>query len=506
MNIKKETQRIAKNSFYLYIRMLFTMSISFYTSRIILNTLGVEDFGVYNVVGGITAMFSFFNGSLQAASSRFLTFAIGKRIEKDIKETFSCVLGIHLLLALIILFLSETIGLWFVTNKLVIPQDRYTAALWVYQCSIITMIVSIISVPYNSLIIAHEKMNIFAYISIIESFFKLSIVLALLWIPFDKLITYSVLYLIIQIILRIIYSIYCAKHFQESLEKPRWDSKKSKELAIYAGWSSNGNLALIANNQGLNVLLNLFFGPIVNAARGLATQIQGAVLVFVQNYQMALSPPIIKAYATNDFNYMHKLLIASSKYGYLVMILIVYPLYFFTPLILKIWLGIVPEYTINFVRITLLVCLIAPLRQTMINAIHATGIIKKFQLYEGTTLLMVIPLSYIGLILFKISPEMVMIIYAFIEVIAQCIRTYIVLPLIKMSFSCYLKNVLIRPLLVTTILFITILFLPQNNDISYQAFIYISSIILFDIFIILSLGLTSNERHLIFSYLKNWIK
>lgn len=502
-NSATDTTRIAKNSFYLYLRMLFTMVVSFYTSRVILKTLGVEDFGIYNVVGGVTAMLSFFNGSLQSASSRYLTFSIGKGDFAVLKKTFSCVLGVHLLLALILFLVCETIGLWFVINKLIIPADRFDAALWVYQCSVIAMLISVISVPYNALVIAHEKMNAFAYISIVESSLKLLIVFILLVVPFDKLISYSILFLFVQIILRVIYGFYCSKYFKEGREGPKWEPKLSRELAMYAGWASNGNLALLANNQGLNILLNMFFGPTVNAARGLTMQVQAAVLVFVQNYQMALSPPIIKAFAINDIEYLHKLVIASSKYGYLVMILVVFPLFIFAPIILDLWLGVVPDYTIGFVRITLLICLLSPLRQTMINAVHATGRIKKFQLYEGTTMLMALPLSYIALKIFNVSPNVVMIIYGVIEFVVQCIRFYIVLPLINMPFKIFFQKALIRPLLLTIILFSSLLYLPSFETLSLEIFLYIVIIFIVEIILIILIGLSNQERCKIRIIVKN---
>ena len=439
-------------------------------------------------------MLSFFNGSLQSASSRYLTFSIGKGNVDEVKKVFRSVLGVHLILALVLFVLCETVGLWFVLNKLIIPEERYDAALWVYQCSIIAMLVSVVSVPFNALVIAHEKMNVFAYISIVESTLKLSIVFLLLIIPYDKLISYSILFLLVQLMLRAIYTIYCSKNFVESREKPQWNSKLSKELIVYAGWASNGSLALLANNQGINILLNMFFGPVVNAARGLTTQVQAAVLVFVQNYQMALSPPIIKAYATNDLQNMHKLVIASSKYGYLVMVLVVFPLFVFASVVLQLWLGTVPEYTISFVRIALLICLLAPLRQAMINAVHATGNIKRFQVYEGTTMLLVLPFSYIGLKMFDISPDSVMIIYGIIEALVQCIRFYIVLPLIKISFEEYFKKALMRPLLLTVSLFLLVFFLPSYDSLSVDTFLCMVVVFMIEIFFLFFIGLSLGER------------
>ena len=505
-SIAENNKRIAKNTIFLYFRMLLTMAVSLYTSRVILQTLGVEDYGIYNVVGGVIAMLSFLNGSLSGASSRFITYELGKGSSGNMKEMFSTILCMHFILAIVILILGESAGLWFVYNKLVIPAERMNAALWVYHCSILTAIISIISIPYNSLIIAHEKMNAFAYISIVEVILKLVIVWMLTLFPYDKLIIYAILYLIVQFLIRMIYNHYCTKHFKGSRTMPTYHPKQMKEIFVYASWTMNGYLAIVGYTQGINILLNLFFGPIVNAARGVAVQVESATITFVQNFQMAAKPQIIKSYASNNLEYMHSLIIASSKYGFYLMLLISFPLLLCIDSILNLWLGIVPEYTANFVRIMLFTGLLHPLRYTIINGIHATGDIRKFQIYEGTSLLTVLPISYILLQVLHITPEMVMIVYLCVELITQGIRIWIVLPKIKMKYSEYFKEIIV-PIVLPLIAMATPLFyINVGADITFgKIIIYGGCSLLYMFAIIFSLGLNNKERSFILNFIKQRI-
>ena len=276
-------KRIAKNTLFLYFRMLFLMGIALYTSRVVLNTLGVEDYGIYNVVGGVVAMFGFLNLSMSSATQRYITFALGKGDKQRLQTIFSTTLQIHTLIAGIIVLLGETIGLWFLYNKMQIPVDRMDAAFWVLQCSIISSVIMIVSVPYNADIVAHEKMSAFAYISILEAVLKLAVVYMLVIFSFDKLILYAILILAIQILIRFCYSYYCNKHFAETKYKHVWDKALFKEMTGFAGWSMFGNFSAVLFGQGLNILLNIFFGPVVNAARGVAVQVQNAIQQFVGN-------------------------------------------------------------------------------------------------------------------------------------------------------------------------------------------------------------------------------
>jgi len=268
--------------------MILTMLVSLYTSRVILNTLGVEDYGIYNVVGGVVTMFAFFNSAMSSATQRFLSYEIG----------------------------TETVGLWFVKNYLVIPPDRLQAAIWVYHFSVLSFMVSIIQVPYNATIIAHERMNVYAYVSIIEVILKLLIVFMLLWITFDKLILYGILHFGVVLLIAVIYRIYTRRNFEETKFEVVRDKKLYKTLISYSGWNLFGNIAAVAKGQGINIILNMFFGPVVNAARGIAMQVQGAVNSFVGNFQMAVNPQIIKSYAADEKGYMSSLVIRSSKFSF----------------------------------------------------------------------------------------------------------------------------------------------------------------------------------------------
>lgn len=444
-------KRIAKNTLLLYIRMLFMLVISLYTSRVILNTLGVVDYGINNVVGGVITMLGFLTGSLGAASSRYITYDLGKGDIAVMKKTFGNILTIHFILAAIILVISETLGLWFMSTQLQIPSERETAAMWVYQFSIFSSVLTVISVPYNATIIAHEKMSAFAYISIADAVLKLLIVYLLVVIPYDKLIIYAILFFCIQVFDRIVYGVYCSRHFAETHTRLRYDGKLFREIFAFAGWTMNGNLAAIGYTQGLNILLNIFFGPAVNAARGIAVQVQGVCQQFCSNFQMALNPQLTKNYAQGDLDNMHRLLVKSSKFSFYILFFIVLPLMFKAEFVLKLWLGIVPEHTVPFLRLILIVGLLYSLSNPIIVSIHATGKLKKFQLIEGTMLLTIVPIAYILLKFFGIRPEYVFVVHIVVELCTQYARLRIVLPMIDMKLEDYFRSV-IKPILLVVIL------------------------------------------------------
>lgn len=499
MSITTENnKRIAKNTLFLYFRMILIMLVTLYTSRLILKILGVENYGIYNVVGGVIAMLGFLKNTLSGASSRFFTYELGRKNGGNPQKMFSVILFVHFLLATIIAIIGETIGLWFVCEKLVIPNDRMTAALWVYHCSILTTVVSIISVPYNSLIIAHEKMKAFAYISIVEVLLKLLIVFILGLIPFDNLIIYALLILMIQIFIRMIYYNYCVRNFSESNTCPRYDRHQIKEIFSYMSWTMNGSLAVVGYTHGINILLNLFFGPIVNAARGIAVQVQSAVMSFIHNFQTAMRPQIIKNYASNNLEYMHTLIIASSKYAFFMMLILIFPIIILINPILYIWLDEVPKYTADFVTIMLLAELVQPLSLPLKDAIHATGNIRKFQIYEGSFLLLVLPITYCSLRFLKISPQNVMVIYLIISYLAQVIRVWIVLPQIRMEYKLYINSV-IFPILLPVIITLTIAFyisIPFNVSWVYvvASFMILMTLIILCIY---WFGLNMGERNYI---------
>lgn len=442
-DVSANNNRIAKNTLLLYVRMLFMLLVSLYTSRVVLNTLGVVDYGINNVVGGVIAMLGFLTGSLGAASSRYITYDLGEGDMAKMKKTFGNILSIHFILAAVVLLFGETLGLWFMSTQLNIPPERETAAMWVYQFSIFSSVLAVISVPYNATIIAHEKMSAFAYISIADAVLKLLIVYLLLIIPYDKLIVYAILYFCIQAFDRVVYGIYCSRHFEEVRTRPKYDGKLFKEIFAFAGWTMNGNLAVIGYTQGLNILLNIFFGPAVNAARGIAVQVQSVCQQFCSNFQMALNPQLTKCYAQGDIDNMQRLLIKSSKFSFYILFFIVLPLTLEAEFVLKLWLGTVPEHTVSFLRLILVVGLLYTLSNPIIVSVHATGKLKKFQIIEGTMLLTIVPIAYVLLRFFSIPPEYVFLVHIVVEMITQYARLKIVLPMIDMKLGVYLHRVIV---------------------------------------------------------------
>ena len=497
-------KRIAKNTVFLYFRMLFLMAINLYTSRVILRVLGVVDYGIFNVVAGIITMLGVITGPLGGAASRYITVALGKGNFEKLKETFGSTLMAHIIICIILLILAETIGLWFVMNKLNIPQDRYIAALFIYQFSIITAIVSLISVPYNAVIIAHERMDAFAYISIFEVLSKLAVVFLLEWLSYDYLIMYGAFLLIIQVLIRLIYTIYCKKHFKECNHSLCWNFPLLKEIIAYSSWSSLGYLAVVGYTQGLNILLNMFFGPVVNAARGIAVQVQSAILQLCSNFLMAINPQITKSYATNNLAYMHKLIVYASKYSFYIMILVIVPVMINVKYILGLWLGNVPDHTVAFIRLTLLIALLECVKNPVITAIHATGIIKKFQTVEGFFLISIVPIAYWLLWLGVTQPEIVFIVYLVVEFITQIVRLKIVLPRIQMKFKSYIKGVIVPIGLVSLLVVSCFVFFQPCN--SFSSLIYKSLMIIgAELVIIMCFGLQQKERMLLMKCIKSII-
>lgn len=490
-------KRIAKNTLLLYVRMLFIMAISLFTSRVILNTLGVEDYGIYNVVGGVVAMFGFINGSMSSATQRYITFALGKEDKNRLQKVFSTTLQIHTLIAGIIVLLGETIGLWFLYNIIQIPADRMDAAFWILQCSIMSTVIMIISVPYNADIIAHEKISAFAYISILEVILKLAIVYMLVVFPFDKLILFAFLMLAVQLLIRFCYSIYCNRHFEETKYKHVCDKDLFKEMIEFAGWSMFGNLSAILYGQGLNILLNVFFGPVVNAARAVALQVQNAIQGFVGNFQMAINPQITKTYARGDMSDMHKLMFRSARFSFFLLFFLSLPVLFETNFILTIWLKTVPENTVTFLRIIICTSLIYSLANPLIIANQATGKVKKYQAVCGTILLLILPISYVCLLL-GCPAYTVFIVHFIIESVTQVARMIMLRPLIGIRLRDYFQHIYAKVLLVVAVS----VFLPSlayfNMEDNFLRFLSVGTLCVISVSAsVYILGLSSNERALV---------
>lgn len=334
--------------------MILVMLVSLYTSRVILAKLGVEDYGIYNVVGGIVAMFSFLNSSMATSTQRYLTYALGKNDNELLKNVFAISLNIHIVIAIFIIILAETFGLWMLNTHLVIPPDRLMAANWVFQLSILTFSINIIQVPYNASIIAHERMNVYAYISIIEVVLKLIIVYILSLTTFDRLIFYAILVFLVQLVVRVIYQAYCRCRFVECHLRFYWDKQLYKEMFGFAGWNMFGSVAWLMRGQGLDIVLNLFFGPIVNAARGITNQVSGAVMSFISNFQVALNPQITKKYAQGEIEQMESLAYNGIKFSLLLLFIIAFPLCLNIDYVLGLWLKDVPRYTSIFIILVII--------------------------------------------------------------------------------------------------------------------------------------------------------
>lgn len=395
MSVSENSTRIAKNTLLLYFRMFITMAVGLYTSRVVLNVLGVSDYGVYNVVGGIITMVSFLNVAMVQASQRFLSFELGIGSLERLNKVFCTSVNIHFAICVIAVLIGETVGLWFVNTKLVIPEGRMLAANWVYQASILTFVVGVMSVPYNSSIVAHERMSAFAYISILEVVLKLVIVYLLFVIPFDKLIVYSILMVLVSVGIRLCYTIYCKKHFGECTYYFIFDKKLSLEMFSFAGWSVFGNLGFSFKDQISNIILNLFFGPAVNAARGIGMHVAALVNTFATNFTMAINPQITKQYAAGNLEASRKLVYAGCRYSFYLLSLVAIPLIINIDYILKLWLGIVPEYTGQFVTLSLLTSLLYVLSGSVTTAIQATGKIKWFQIGICIIMLIELPIAWI---------------------------------------------------------------------------------------------------------------
>ncbi len=495
-------KRIAKNTFLLYVRMLFTMAVSLYTSRVVLNVLGVEDYGLYNVVGGFVAMFSFFNGAMAAATQRYLNFELGRGDASRLHQVFCTSVNIHAIISFLVLLLSETVGLWFVYTYLNIPVDRFSAALWVYQASVLSSVVMVMSIPYNAAIIAHERMGAFAYISVLEVVLKLLIVYLLVIYDIDKLKLYAVLMLLVQVLICLIYGRYGYKHFTETRYRAVWDSRLFKEMTGFAGWSLFGNIAAVAFTQGLNVLLNMFFGPAVNAARGIAVQVQNAIKGFCVNFQTALNPQITKSYAAGDMDYMYGLVFTSSKFSYYLLLLLSMPVILETQVVLQWWLGIVPEHTVAFVRLILVISMVDSLANPLIQAASATGRIRKYQSVVGTMLIMILPISYVALKL-NSSPEGVFVVQLIVFCVALFARLWMLRSLIGLSLRAYCRKAVLPMASVTVasaVVPLTVYLLMQP---SLLRFLLVCAVSLVSVVVtVYCLGLASNERVFIRERLK----
>lgn len=504
-DVSQNNKRIAKNTIILYIRMIVMMAISFYTTRVILNALGVDDYGINNVVGSLVSMFSLISSSLSGSTSRFITFELGTGNKEKLRKTFITSVNINIILSIIVAIAIETIGVWFLNNKMVIPPDRLYAANWVLQCSVVSFVIGLLSVPYNASIIAHEKMSAFAYMTIFDAVAKLCIALAIDFYSGDRLILYAIIGLVPTIISQIIYYIYCKRNFEECRYKIQWDNNSFKEIGSFAIWNFIGCTAGLMKGQGVNIAINLFCGPAVNAARGIAMQVNGIISRFISNFTIALNPQIIKEYAANNLQRMHKLVFTGTRFSYYLFMFLSIPVFLEIETILQIWLGKIPTGTILFARLVLILNLADIISQSLIVAQNASGKIRNYQIVVGGILLLNFPISYY-LLSKNIFPEVTVIVAIVISQICLLARLLFLRRMIKLSIRKFINEVYKNVIIVTILSFIPpfIIYYHATDGLYRFITVFIISVISSAIIIYL-VGCNKQERILIIDNIKKVI-
>lgn len=505
--VAENNKRIAKNTLVLYFRMFLIMAVSLYTSRIVLEALGVEDFGIYNVVGGLVTVMGALNSAMAVSVQRYLTFELGKGNSVRLKQTFSMCMTIFLLFAILLLILAETLGLWFLNTYLVIPSDRIIAANWVYQFSILSAIVTLLYIPYNAAIIAHEKMNVYAYVSIMEVGMKLIVAFVLVMFSADRLIIYGVLLMLTALVVTAVYVIYCIRKYEECRYYFYWEKGLFIQLLSYSVWNMFGSFASLAKGQGLNILLNMFFNPAVNASRGIAYQVNSAVTQFFSNFYTAVRPQITKYYAQNDLKDMFELVFRSSKFSFYLVWIISLPVLVEAPYMIQLWLGQLPEYVVPFTRIIIVISAVDAMATPLMTTAHATGNIKLYQFVVGTLTILIIPISYIFLKIGDYSPTIVFWISLFVSVVNLFVRLWIVQRLVNFPVWCYVKNIFALVLLIAVLSSIVPVGVSYCVESSFRNCCLVCGLsILSSLSFIYLLGLTRNEKNFIMQIVKKRLK
>lgn len=466
--MQSKNKRIARNTMLLYIRMFVMMGIGLFTSRVILNALGISDYGLYNVASSVVTMFSFLTTTLASGTQRFLSLAIGLNNEENTKSVFANAITLHVILAIIIFILSETFGLWYVYNKLVVDDGRFTAALWCYHLSVIASIISIIQIPFNSALIAHEKMDIYAYMSIFDVSFKLLSVYLIMIIPFDRLIFYSIFVLVVSMLNMIIYNWYCQRHYSECRFKIGYEKSIFKDMLSFSGWNMFGCVAVMGQSTGVNLVINAFCGTVVNGARAIAFQINAMVVRFIENFQVALNPQIIKYYADKDIPNMERLVIRGAYMSSYLFLFLAIPLFIECEYVITLWLGFCPDYVVPFVQIVLIESFFKTMGNPTMTAISATGKMKMNQLTAGIIQLLVLPVCYL---LFKYNVDPVI-------TIAICIFPWLIVIPVRLYWTKKYSGMPIRNFMLFIYLRITalavLMFMPPfltHKFLPYEGFV-----------------------------------
>ena len=506
--IEGNNRRIAKNTLLLYMRQLLVMVITLYTSRVVLNVLGETDYGVYNVVGGVVTMFSFLTSTLASASQRYLSYDLASADSQKLKETFGLIMFTYIVMAMASILMIEMVAVWFVNEKMTIPEERLYAANWVLQFSILTYIIHVLSSPFLSAIIAHENMNVYAYISILDVFLKLFMVFILRMVVFDKLILYSILMFLCSLCITLCYVIYCMRNYVESHFLFHYDKRRLREMISYAFWNVIGTIAGLLRSQGVNILLNLFFSPAINAARAIAYQINNAVNSFSQNFYTAVRPQIVKNYASHQFECMNTLIMRSSRLAFYLLLIISLPVIINASLVLKIWLGSPPEYTVIFVQLILVNALIEVFNLPLAAGVQASGNIKSYQMTIFSINLLNLPISY--LMLYNgFSPETTVYVSIILALLSFIPRLIISHRRYSIPIFDYVKFVLFRACVVALICYscckLLSIIVDSNNSIGGFLLSVICSIIM-QLFVIFLVGLTHVERIMVKKIVLNGVR
>jgi O-antigen/teichoic acid export membrane protein len=449
-NNVSNNKRIAKNTLIMYIRMLLVMAITLITVRFVLKTLGVEDYGIYNVVAGFVVSMSFISSSMQMATQRFYAYSIGEHNTEKLQKTFNTSLFIYFIIVLIIALLAESVGLWFLYHKMVIPESRFVAAVWIYQFAVASFVISMLATPFSAMIIAHEDMGIYAFVSLTDCVLKLLILSPIALLPYDRLIFYGGCILAVTLIKEGINVFYSRRHYPECKFVKVWDKKQFQSILSYSGWSLFGTSANIAYNQGNNILINLFFGPVANAAQAVAFQVSGALSMFSSNFYAVIRPPLIKSYAEGNYEYMMRLFYTSAKITFCLLLLIFLPLILNTEYILNLWLDNVGDYMVAFSQLTLIASIILAMHQPITTIIQATGSVKRYHVIVETSTLLILPLTYVC---FKYGYSVVWAFYISIAMflIAHIIRLLVLRTVIAFSLREYVVRFVLPMLLLTII-------------------------------------------------------
>lgn len=503
--VSENNKRIAKNTMLLYVRTLFSQLLALYTSRKILEIIGVEDFGIYNVVGGVVVMLTFLNGSMGVATQRYLTIELGKNDMLAYNKIFSMACIIHIVMALLIFVAAETLGLWFLNAYLNIPSERMFAANCIYQASILVVLLGIVQTPYNASLMAHERMGVYAYVGMGESILRLLIVFLLLVISYDRLITYAFLLLGVQLISALIYRIYCIHHFEECKFHWIWDKTLFRSMLGFTGWNLFGTIAWILKDQGNNMLMNIFGGPLINAARGVSYQVSNAVQNLVNGFGTAVNPQLTKSYASEDKKGLHKLMFSSTRISFFLLLLIALPVMIEIPYLLHLWLVEVPAYTVLFTRIILLEALFNTLSGPLITSLLATGNIKWYQIIVGSIMLLNVPVSYL-LLKLGFSIETPLIVSLVIIILSIGARLWFCKYLLSMKILAYLREV-VKPVMIVLVLSpIFPLFVYETMECGFLRLIVTLIISVLSVSLcVYFLGMSKGEQSFLHAFVRNHI-